>query len=69
ILATLISILQMKYHFIKLYGSSFLIDYFPVKIEASDLLLVTVTAFIIAFIASWFPAQKAASQHFDLKTT
>ncbi len=69
ILATLISMLQMKYHFIKLYGSSFLIDYFPVKMEASDLLLVTVTAFIIAFVASWFPAQKAASQHFDLKTT
>ncbi|MCO6498557.1 MAG: ABC transporter permease [Chitinophagaceae bacterium] len=69
ILALIISLLQMKFHFVKLYGTSFLIDYFPVKMVFTDFLLVTTTAFIIAFLASWFPAQKAASQSFDLKTS
>lgn len=68
ILALIISGLQMKFHFVKLYGNSFLIDYFPVKLVALDLLLVAATSFIIAFGASWFPAQKAASQEFNLKT-
>src|SRR6185437_4055028 len=32
ILELIISFLQMKYHFVKLEGNSFLIDYFPVKL-------------------------------------
>ncbi len=67
ILALIISLLQMKFHFIKIYGSSFLIDYFPVKMIATDFLLVAGTAFIISIAASWFPAQKAAKQEFNLK--
>lgn len=68
ILALIISLLQIKFHFIKLYGNSFLIDYFPVKMVASDFVWVVLTSLIIALGASWFPAQKAAKQHFDLKT-
>ena len=67
ILAVIISFLQMKFHLIKIYGNSFLIDYFPVKMVASDFIIVACSAFIIAVGASWFPAQKAANQHFDLK--
>ena len=66
-LAILISLLQLKYKFIKLGGGSFLIDYFPVKLVVNDFMLVSATAAFIAFIASWFPARKAAGQAFELK--
>jgi lipoprotein-releasing system permease protein len=68
IMAILIAFLQMKFHFIKLIGNSFLIDYFPVKLVLSDFVLVALTAIIIAFIASWLPAKKASEQIFQLKT-
>lgn len=68
VLALIIAFLQMKYHIIKLVGNSFLIDYFPVKLEWTDFLLVIFTALIIAFTASWFPAKKASEQMFNLKT-
>lgn len=68
VLALIISLLQMKFHFVKLAGESFLIDYFPVKMVFTDFLLVVATSFVIALLASWFPAQKAARQEFDLKS-
>jgi lipoprotein-releasing system permease protein len=67
ILATIISLIQIKYKLIKLQGGSFLIDYFPVKLQVTDFLLVAATAAIIAFIASWLPAVKAAKQQFELR--
>ncbi|MEO5909096.1 MAG: FtsX-like permease family protein [Ginsengibacter sp.] len=67
ILALIIAFLQMKFHLIKLIGNSFLIDYFPVKLVFTDFILVAFTAMIIAFVASWFPAQKASHQMFNLK--
>jgi lipoprotein-releasing system permease protein len=68
ILALVIALLQLKFHMIKLVGNSFLIDYFPVKLVITDFILVICTALIIALIASWFPARKASSQLFNLKT-
>lgn len=68
VLALIIAFLQMKYHLIKLAGASFLIDYFPVKLQITDFILVALTALIIAFTAAWFPARKASQQLFDLKT-
>ncbi|MEO6636812.1 MAG: FtsX-like permease family protein, partial [Ginsengibacter sp.] len=68
ILALIICFLQVKFRIIKLVGNSFLIDYFPVKLVLTDFLLVAATALIISFFASWFPAQKASKQIFDLKS-
>ncbi|MEO6813576.1 MAG: FtsX-like permease family protein [Ginsengibacter sp.] len=68
VLALIISFLQLKFHFIKLTGNSFLIDYFPVKLVVTDFILVVITSLIIAFGASWFPAKKASQQLFNLKT-
>ncbi len=65
--ALIICLLQVKYHLIKLEGNSFLIDYFPVKVLLPDILLVAATSLVIAFIAAWFPAQKASKQTFELK--
>jgi lipoprotein-releasing system permease protein len=64
LLAFLIGFLQTKYHLIPLQGSTFMIDYFPVKMVLSDFLLVALTVTIIALIASWIPARKAALQQF-----
>ena len=68
IMALIIALLQMKFHFIKLEGNSFLIDYFPVKLLISDFVLVVITSATIAFTASWFPAKKASNQLFNLKS-
>ena len=66
-LALIISFLQIKFKLIKLQGSSFLIDYFPIKFIATDFIFVILTSFLIAALASLFPAQKAANQKFSLK--
>lgn len=66
-LALFICLLQLKFHIIKISGGSFLIDYFPVKLIGTDFLMVTTTAISIAFLASWFPAGKAAAQKIELK--
>ena len=68
ILAIVIVLLQIKFHLIPLTGGSFLIDYFPVKLHAMDFLLVGVTIFVIALIASWMPSRKAAAQEFSLRS-
>jgi lipoprotein-releasing system permease protein len=68
ILALIICFLQLKFKIIKLVGNSFLIDYFPVRLVFTDFLWVILTGLIIAFTASWFPAQKASQQIFNLKS-
>jgi lipoprotein-releasing system permease protein len=66
-LAIIICLLQIKFHFIKISGGSFLIDYFPVKMIATDFLMVAATALTISFLAAWFPARKAAKKEIALK--
>jgi lipoprotein-releasing system permease protein len=66
-LAVIICLLQIKFHLIKINGGSFLIDYFPVKMIATDFLMVAATALAISFLAAWFPARKAASKAIALK--
>ena len=67
LIAMIICFLQVKYKLIKLEGGSFLIDYFPVKLQILDFGLVTFTAILITLIASWIPASKASHQHVELK--
>ncbi len=67
VLAVIICLLQVKFKIIKLYGGSFLIDYFPVKLVPSDFVLVAGTAATIALLASIVPAFKAARQPMELR--
>jgi lipoprotein-releasing system permease protein len=67
-LGLLLCFLQQKFHWFKLQGNSFLIDYYPVKIVLTDILLVVATIFLVAFLASWLPARKAARQDIALKS-
>ena len=68
VLAILFVTAQVKYHLIPLTGGSFLIDYFPVKLRFTDFVLVAVTVFVIAFLASWIPSRKAAMRDFSLRS-
>jgi len=67
LLAVVICLLQVKFKLIKLQGGSFLIDYFPVKLVATDFLLVAGTAITIAVLASLIPSLKASSQPIELR--
>lgn len=66
--AVLICVLQVKYKLVPLEGGSFLIDYYPVKMEALDFGMVMGTIMIVAVLASWIPARKAAAQPIELRT-
>jgi lipoprotein-releasing system permease protein len=66
-MAVILCLLQLQFKLIKIGGGSFLIDYYPVQLVATDFILVAATAAIIAFLASWFPARKAAAQAFELR--
>jgi ABC-type multidrug transport system fused ATPase/permease subunit len=68
ILALLIAFLQINFKLIPLTGETFLIDYFPVKLQAADFLLVGITVFLITFFAAWLPARKAAGSEFSLRS-
>ncbi|HRE52601.1 MAG TPA: FtsX-like permease family protein [Flavitalea sp.] len=67
-LGLLICWAQTVFKLITIPGGTFLIDYYPVKISVNDFILVIVTVIAIAFLASWFPARKAALQPIELKS-
>jgi lipoprotein-releasing system permease protein len=68
LIALVLCLLQRKYKLIPLQGDSFLIDYYPVKLVATDFLLVLSTILVVALLASWIPARKAARQPIELKS-
>ncbi|HEY4060355.1 MAG TPA: FtsX-like permease family protein, partial [Puia sp.] len=68
LLAVLICWLQIRYKLIPLEGGSFLIDYYPVKLVATDFMLVFSTILVVALLASWMPARKAAAQPIELRS-
>jgi lipoprotein-releasing system permease protein len=68
LLAIGICYLQLKFHLIKLTGGTFIIDYYPVKLIASDFVLVAATVFFVSMLAAWLPSRKAAAQEFSLKS-
>jgi lipoprotein-releasing system permease protein len=68
LLALFICWLQVNFKLVPLQGDSFVIDYYPVKLVATDFLLVLSTIFIVALLASGFPSRKAAAQPVDLRS-
>ncbi len=68
VIAFIICFLQMKFHLISLTGNTFIIDYYPVKMNIADFLLVSLTVFIVAMVAAWIPSRKAAAQYYSLKS-
>ena len=68
LLALLIALAQQKFHLIPLQGDSFMISYFPVKINPWDFLLVGSTVLFISLVAAYIPARKAAKQQLLLRS-
>lgn len=68
LIAAIICMLQIKFKLVKLSGSSFIIDYYPVKLVATDFLAVITTIMFISLLAAWIPSKKASTQHFSLKS-
>lgn len=68
IIAAVICWAQVEFKLIGIQGGTFLVDYYPVKMLASDFLLVAVTVMLMALLASWIPARKAAGQPIELRT-
>lgn len=67
IIAVILYYVQVTYKLVPLQGETFLIDYYPVKLSASDFLLVGLTVFTIGVIASWIPSRKATSAKMELR--
>ncbi|TWF45064.1 lipoprotein-releasing system permease protein [Chitinophaga polysaccharea] len=62
-------LLQQQFGIIKLEGTSFLVDAYPVSMHAADFILVFVTIMVIGLAASWYPARRAAVEAIELKAT
>ena len=56
----IICFLQYKYHFIKLPGDVYIIDFFPILIRPLDFLMVWAAAVILSVAAAYYPALKAS---------
>ncbi len=64
-LASLFCFAQNKFHFIKLGGNSFVIDYYPVKPMVEDYIAIVILVLVIAIAAGWIPARKASARLFE----
>ena len=42
-------------------GTSFLVKYYPVQMQALDFITVSLVVLIISILAAYFPAKKAAA--------
>jgi len=65
LIASCLIFLQTQFHFIRLQGVSFIIDYYPVKAIWTDYLAVISLVVLIALVAGWVPAKKAAGRIFE----
>ena len=57
-----LSLLQQRFGFVKLFRSeSFVIDAYPVSIEAFDIFVVVTIVFVLCILAASYPAMRAAA--------
>ena len=54
--------LQYQYHLIRLPAEIYFIDFLPVGFKLADFATVSVAAFLLSFVATLYPAEKAASR-------
>jgi len=68
LLGFVICLIQQKFGLVKLQGSgSFIIDAYPVEMHLSDFLLAFLIVIAISFLASIYPANKAAKRDLSMK--
>ena len=59
LIGLLLSWLQLKFHIIKL-STAFLIDAYPVQIQALDVTIILLGSLVLCIAASWLPATRAS---------
>ncbi len=65
----IICFLQQHFGLIKLNGNgSFVVDAYPVHMQALDFIYVFITVFAIGLLASWYPAKKLVEKKISLRT-
>jgi len=64
-IASIFCWLQYKFHFIKLGGGSFVIDYYPIEPMFIDYVSIMTLVIVIAILAGWIPARKAAAKIYE----
>ena len=52
-----LAFLQQTFGFISMGGGSFVINTYPIAIAFKDVVLVSITVFVIGVLASWYPAK------------
>lgn len=62
LLAFVICLAQQHFKLLRLSGDTFLIDAYPVSMRWLDFAMVGTTVIVIALLAAYFPAQRAAQQ-------
>ena len=60
-LAFILCILQQKVGLVPMPGSSFLVQYYPVKMQFTDFAVVALVVVLISLVAAYLPARKAAT--------
>ena len=60
VLGLIVCYLQYKYHFIKLPGDVYIINFFPILIKPLDAVLIWISAVILSVTAAYYPALKAS---------
>ncbi len=61
VLAFILCILQDKIGLVPMPGTSFLVSYYPVKMQLSDFAAVSLVVILISLAAAYLPAKKAAA--------
>ncbi len=71
ILGIILCLLQQKYGLLRLtsHGADFVIQNYPVKMKATDLLIVLATVYVIGFISAIIPAKRINEDMASLKPT
>lgn len=61
VIGIVLCLLQQRFGFVSMGIESSLIDAYPVKLEANDLMITTLIVITVTIVVSWFPAKKAAA--------
>lgn len=59
--------MQSTFHWVKLGNGSFLVNHYPVSMQAFDVTLIIGTVTVICVFAAWWPAKKASMQPLELR--
>ncbi|MES2776407.1 MAG: FtsX-like permease family protein [Bacteroidota bacterium] len=68
VIAILICLGQSSFHWVKLGGNSFIIDYYPVEMRLTDFALIAIIIMVIGFLAAYVPSRKAKNAFISLKS-